>query len=52
MKTYKLNGLEIYINTISIYHAVLICLGNKIGVTENNLSEYTGEIPENARVLK
>ena len=52
MKTYKLNGLEIYVvDAPSIEVAVMYCLAEKIGLTEENLSEFDGNIPEDARVI-
>lgn len=39
MKTYKLNGLEIYTVAFSKKDAVLVFLANKIGVTEQNITE-------------
>lgn len=39
MKTYKLNGLEIYTVAFSKKDAVLLFLANKIGVTEENVIE-------------
>ena len=39
MKTYKLNGLEIYTVAFTKKDAVLIFLSNKIGVTEENITE-------------
>lgn len=39
MKTYKLNGLEIYTVAFSKEDAVSVFLANKIGVTINNVIE-------------
>ena len=39
MKTYKLNGLEIYTVAFSKKDAVLVFLANKMGVTEENVTE-------------
>jgi len=39
MKTYKLNGLEIYIVAFNKKDAVLVFLANKIGVTEENVTK-------------
>lgn len=39
MKTYKLNGLEIYTVAFNKKDAVLTFLANKIGVTEENVTE-------------
>ena len=47
MKTYKLNGLEIYVvDAPSIEMAVMYCLSEKIGLTMENLSEFNGNIPK------
>ena len=49
MKTYKLKGLEYYATDCrSIFHALITFLINKCGVTEDNIEEYYGVIPENA----
>lgn len=39
MKTYKLNGLEIYTVAFNLKDALLVFLANKIGVTESNIIE-------------
>ena len=39
MKTYKLNGLEIYTVAFNKTDAMLVFLANKIGVTEANITE-------------
>ena len=39
MKTYKLNGLEIYTVAFNKKDAVLVFLANKIGVTEENVTK-------------
>ena len=39
MKTYKLNGLEIYTVAFSKKDAVLVFFANKMGVTEENIIE-------------
>lgn len=39
MKTYKLNGLEIYTVAFDKKDAVIIFLANKIGVTEEDVIE-------------
>lgn len=51
-KTYKCKGLEYYVtNCYNVYQAVLTLLNNKVGVTENNLEIFEGEIPEGANVF-
>lgn len=45
MKTYKLNGMDIYIvNVFSKKEAVAIALINKIGLTEENLTAIDYEV--------
>lgn len=39
MKTYKLNGLEIYTVAFSKSDAVLVFLANRMGVTEKDVTE-------------
>lgn len=48
MKTYKLNGLEIYTVAFNKTDAVLIFLSNKIGVTPLDISETEIEPNEDA----
>lgn len=49
MKTYKLKGLEYYITDCrNIVHAITTCLCYSWGVTENDIEEFHGIIPENA----
>ena len=49
MKKYKLNGIEVYvIECRNLFQALVTCQYNQIGVTEHDLTEYHGEIPENA----
>lgn len=51
--TFKTKGLEFYItDAIGIHHAVLSFIHYRIGVTENDIEEFKGEIPENANVMK
>jgi hypothetical protein len=39
MKTYKLNGLEIYTVAFSKKDATLVFIANKMGITEENITE-------------
>lgn len=39
MKTYQLNGLDIYTVAFNKKDAVMVFLANKIGVTEQNITE-------------
>lgn len=51
--TYKTKGLEFYITDCkNIHHAVASFLYYRIGVTENNIEVFEGEIPENANVMR
>ena len=51
--TFKTKGLEFYITDArNILHAVSSFLFYRIGVTENDIEEFAGEIPEDARVMQ
>jgi hypothetical protein len=51
--TYKTKGLEFYITDAEdVHHAVLSFIYFRIGVTENNIELFEGEIPEDANVMK
>lgn len=48
MKTYKLKGLEYYaVDCRNLFHALITFHHNRCGVTENDIEEFIGEIPEN-----
>lgn len=47
LKHYKLNCLDYYVSAVSKEMAVLVCLKNHWGVTEDNLIEVE-QIPSNA----
>ena len=50
--TYKTKGLDFYItNCRNITHAIASFLYYRIGVTENNIEVFEGEIPEDANVM-
>lgn len=50
--TYKTKGLEFYITDCrNILHAVTSFLHYRIGVTENDIELFEGEIPEDANVM-
>ena len=50
--TFKCKGLDFYIvEAIGIHHAVLSFLHYRIGVTENDIEAFKGEIPEDASVM-
>lgn len=51
--TYKTKGLEFYITDCrDIFHAVASFLYYRIGVTENDIEHFEGEIPEDASIMK
>lgn len=51
--TYKCKGLEFYVTGCrNILHAVSSFLYYRIGVTENNIELFEGEIPEGANVIE
>lgn len=52
MKKFKLKGIEYYaIDCRDLFHALVTFLSNKCGVTENNIEEFEGEIPETAEKI-
>lgn len=51
--TYKTKGLDFYITDCrGILHAITSFLYYRIGVTENDIEIFEGEIPENANVMQ
>lgn len=49
MKTFKLKGIEYYaVDCRNLFHALTTFLSNKCGVTEIDIEEFEGEIPETA----
>lgn len=51
--TYKTKGLPFFITGArNIYHAAASFIYYRIGVTENDIEEYRGEIPEDAQVME
>ena len=49
MKTYKLKGIEYYATDCrSLFHALITFLSYKCGVTEDNIEEFDGAIPDDA----
>lgn len=52
LKTYKTKGLEFYItDAVNINHAVKSFVTYRIGVTENDIEEFTGKVPDTANVM-
>ena len=47
LKHYRLNGLNYYVSVVSKEIAVVVCLKNRWGVTENDLIEVE-RIPDDA----
>ena len=48
LKTYKVKGLDMYITNVESKDiAIVLCLLNKIVVTENDLEETEFQVPEN-----
>lgn len=47
LKHFRLNGLNYYVSAVSKGIAVLVCLKNRWGVTENDLIEVE-RIPDDA----
>ena len=53
MKTYKLKELDYYaIDCRNIFHALVTFLHNKCGITEENIEEFEGEIPEGSKIFE
>jgi len=51
-KNYKCKGLEYYVtDCYNLYQALLTLLNNRVGVTENDIEIFEGEIPEDAIVF-
>lgn len=50
MKNYKLKDIEYYVvDCRNIFHALITFLHNKCGVTEDNIEEFIGDVPEDAQ---
>ncbi len=48
MKVFKLKGLDFYVAAFSVEDAILLCLLNKIGITENDITEVSIDVDREA----
>lgn len=50
VKNFKLKDIEYYaVDCRNIFHTLITFLHNKCGVTEDNIEEFIGDVPEDAQ---